>query len=79
MGKQIGGSLVDNFERLTQSRGVLGAFLRSLPVLSGPWDDEFHRRRCAFCTRENCDDCPNEEERGSPEWWLGLETEEAGK
>lgn len=53
---------MDNFERLTQSRGTLGAFLRSLPVLSGPWDDEFHRRRCAFCTRENCDECPNEEE-----------------
>lgn len=66
----------DFFERLTQSRGTLGAFLRSLPVLSGPWDDEFHRRRCAFCTRENCDECPNEEERGNPAWWLSLEAEE---
>lgn len=64
---------MDNFERLAQSRGTLGAFLRSLPVLSGPWGDEFHRRRCAFCTRENCDECPHEEERGNPEWWLGLE------
>lgn len=53
---------MNNFERLTRSRGTLGAFLRSLPVLSGPWDDEFHRRRCAFCTRENCNDCPNEAE-----------------
>lgn len=67
---------MDNFERLTQSRGTLGAFLRSLPVLSGPWDDEFHRRRCAFCTRENCDECPNEEEQGNPAWWLSLEAEE---
>lgn len=67
---------MDNFERLTRSRGTLGAFLRSLPVLFGPWDDEFHRRRCAFCTRENCDECPNEEERGNPTWWLGLKAEE---
>ena len=76
LGEQIGGRKMDNFERLTQSRGTLGAFLRSLPVLSGPWDDEFHRRRCAFCTRENCDECPNEEERGNPTWWLGLGAEE---
>ena len=68
---------MDNFERLTRSRGTLGAFLRSLPVLSGPWDDEFHRRRCAICTRENSDECPNEEERGNPTWWLGLEAKEA--
>lgn len=40
-------------------------------------EDEFHRRRCAFCTRENCDECPNEEERGNPTWWLGLEAKEA--
>lgn len=30
------------FERITVSPSVLGAFLSSLPCLGGPWDDAFH-------------------------------------
>lgn len=33
-----------NFEKLTQSPAEFGAFLRGLPILEGPWDDEFHKR-----------------------------------
>lgn len=65
---------MDNFEKITQSRAALGAFLSSLPVLSAPWDDEFHIRICEMCSAANCDACPHEAERNNPEWWLGLET-----
>lgn len=37
------------FERLTASLTVLGAFLSSLPCLKGPWDDVFHREFCGKC------------------------------
>lgn len=30
---------MNNFERITASPEALGAFLASLPVLQGPWDD----------------------------------------
>lgn len=64
-----------NFANLTQSPEVLGAFLSSLPVLEGPWDEEFHRRYCDGCTRADCDGgegCPNSEQRNNPLWWLKL-------
>lgn len=64
---------MNNFESITQSLGEMGAFLRSLPVIAGPWDEEFHRRRCALCPAENCYQCPHEAERGNPAWWLALE------
>ena len=35
------------FEKVTESREVLGAFLAALPVIDGPWDTEFHKRFCA--------------------------------
>lgn len=35
---------VNNFEKLTKGPDALGAFLRTLPVLEGPWDAEFHAR-----------------------------------
>ncbi len=69
---------MDNFEKITRSKGALGAFLRSLPVLSAPWDDEFHMRICVTCRAENCDACPHEAERNNPEWWLGLEAAKEG-
>ncbi len=65
---------MDNFERLTQSRDALGAFLRSLPILTAPWDNEFHLRVCANCAAENCTDC-DRPERNNPDWWLGLDSE----
>ena len=36
-----------NFEKITQSPEALGEFLASLPVLEGPWDEEFQRNYCA--------------------------------
>ena len=32
-----------NFEKITQSPEALGEFLSSLPMLEGPWDEEFQR------------------------------------
>ena len=60
------------FEKITASPAVLGAFLGSLPCLEGPWDDAFHREFCDKCAAEECDACPHEVERNSPTWWLGL-------
>lgn len=34
---------MNNFERITASPEALGDFLGALPILSGPWDDDFHR------------------------------------
>ena len=60
------------FEKITASPAVLGAFLGSLPCLEGPWDNAFHRAFCDKCKAENCDACPHEAERNNPTWWLGL-------
>ena len=65
------------FEKLTESPETLGAFLKSLPCIEGPWDTEFQERFCSECGRVTCDpDCPNERFRNNPGWWLTLE---AGK
>ena len=63
-----------NFEKITALPEVLGEFLASLPVATGPWDKEFHRMFCDSCERENCDGkrCPHNAERGNPAWWLKL-------
>lgn len=60
-----------NFQQITRSPEALAAFLRSLAVLSGPWDDEFHSRVCDGCAAEDCDKC-RREERDNPLWWLDL-------
>lgn len=62
------------FEKITASPEALGAFLASLPVLQGPWDDDFQRTFCANCEAENCDaeGCPHQAERNNPTWWLKL-------
>lgn len=62
------------FEKITESPEVLGAFLAALPVIDGPWDKEFHERYCADCLYLGCDACPHEEFRNNPRWWLTLET-----
>ena len=61
-----------NFEKITASPEALGEFLASLPVATGPWDEEFHRAFCDSCGRENCDGkcCPHKAERNNPLWWL---------
>lgn len=46
---------MNNFERITASPEDLGDFLGALPILSGPWDDDFHRVFCDSCDAENCD------------------------
>lgn len=65
-----------NFEKITASPEALAAFLSSLPVLSGPWDEAFHRRYCDACPAENCDGCENRA-LNNPLWWLGLPAEVA--
>ena len=67
---------MNNFQQITRSPEALGAFLRSLPCVEGPWDKEFQARFCAGCGAENCDACPNEAARNSPVWWLSLEAAE---
>ena len=63
---------MNNFERITASLEALGDFLGALPILSGPWDDDFHRVFCDSCDAENCDaeNCAHQAERNSPTWWL---------
>ena len=34
---------MNNFERITASLEALGDFLGALPILSGPWYDDFLR------------------------------------
>ena len=62
---------MNNFERITASPEALGDFLGALPILSGPWDDDFHRVFCDSCDAENCDaeNCAHQAERNSPTWW----------
>ena len=60
------------FEAVTKDAATLAALLGSLPVLEAPWDDEFHKRFCSSCGADSCDDCPNEQFRNKPEWWLSL-------
>ncbi len=61
-----------NFEKITESPDALAAFLRSLNVIDGPWDIDFHRAYCDDCLYLGCDKCPHEE-RNNPGWWLTLE------
>lgn len=64
------------FEKLTQSPAALGRFLRSLPILEGPWNEEFHKRYCHKCPSPDCDYCPHEKFRNNPDWWLKLKAKE---
>lgn len=61
-----------NFEKVAASSETLGAFLASLPIATGPWDEQFHRLFCDSCEAENCDaeNCPHKAERSNPTWWL---------
>lgn len=62
-----------NYEKITQSPEALGAFLSSLPCIEGPWNEEFHKRFCAACIEPECGNCPHEDYRNAPAWWLTLE------
>ena len=61
-----------HFEQITRSPEALATFLRLLPVLSAPWDDDFQEQICATCSAEDCDAC-RREERDNPLWWLRRE------
>ena len=66
---------MNNFEEITKNPETLGAFLRGLPVIEAPWDEEFQRKYCAGCGKVSCDDgspCPYEDKRNNPLWWLLL-------
>ncbi|MEG2176992.1 MAG: hypothetical protein RRY97_08985 [Oscillibacter sp.] len=65
------------FQRITASPEALAAFLGSLSVLSGPWDDAFQRAFCDNCPAEDCDavPCPHQAERDNPAWWLAQEVQ----
>lgn len=70
-----------NFEKITQNTDTLAAFLGSLPVLSGPWDEAFQARYCAECKKTECESgggCPHESKRSNPGWWLSLKAKERG-
>ena len=69
---------MNNFERITASLEALGDFLGALPILSGPWDDDFHRVFCDSCDAENCDaeNCAHQAERNSPTLWLKRECDD---
>lgn len=69
---------MNNFEAITASPAALATFLGALPILTAPWDDEFHIRFCAECKREDCTDCKRPE-RNNPEWWLGLDCSAASE
>lgn len=64
------------FEAVTKDTKTLAGLLRSLPVIEAPWDAEFQKRYCSKCIRADCDDrdeCPYQEFRNNPEWWLALD------
>ena len=68
------GHAATNFEKITATPEALAAFLSSLPVLSGPWDEAFHRRYCDACSAEECGECENKA-LNNPLWWLSLAAE----
>ena len=65
------------FEKITQSPETLAAFLRDIPAMETPWDVAFHRTYCDKCPYVDCDDCPKEDYRNNPLWYLGLSAEAA--
>lgn len=64
-----------NFEKITETPEALGEFLASIPVATGPWDEEFHRAFCDSCELLECgtETCPHKENR--PLWWLNRAAE----
>lgn len=64
---------MNEFERVSKTPEALGDFLKSLPILEGPWDAAFQEHYCATCAVAECDKCPHEAQRNNPGWWLTLE------
>ena len=64
------------FEAVTKDAATLARLLGALPVLEAPWDTEFQQRYCSKCFRADCDDadeCPYQQDRNNPAWWLSLD------
>ena len=62
-----------NFDAIAESPKSLAAFLSKLNIIDAPWELEFQIRICRACPYEDCpDECPQEDKRDSPTWWLGL-------
>lgn len=61
------------YDKLIESLETLGEFLKKLPVLDAPWDQEFQERFCKNCKAENCYNCQHEGYRSNPSWWLSLD------
>lgn len=66
---------VTNFTNISSTPEALGEFLQGLQILDGPWDKSFQFLFCTKCKKENCVNCPHEEKRNNPSWWLKLGTE----
>lgn len=64
-----------NYKKIAGSPEALGEFLGQLCAIDTPWNEAFHKKYCNHCPYVNCDDCPHEEYRENPLWWLGLEAE----
>jgi len=64
---------MNNFEKVAAPE-MLGAFLSSLHIATGPWDESFHRTFCDSCEREDCDveHCLHQTKRNNPTWWSKL-------
>lgn len=64
------------FDTITKDAATLAEVLASLPVIEAPWDTEFQKRYCSKCLRADCDsesECPYQQERNNPAWWLALD------
>jgi len=60
---------MNNFEKVVASPETLGAFLASLPIADGPWDEQFHRQFCDDC-KQTCGHRQYKDKRNNPTWWL---------
>lgn len=66
-----------NFEEITETPEALASFLEKLNAVDAPWERDFESMICPACPFEDCpDECPEEDKRSSPAWWLRLPAEE---
>lgn len=65
-----------NFEKVAAGPAELGGFLKTLNAQEAPWREMFQDKYCAQCGSGNCADCPHEEYRDNPEWWLCCNADE---
>lgn len=61
------------YEKAASSQEAMAALLATIPGADAPWNKEFQKQFCRECGLQNCDECPHEEYRNNPGWWLGLD------